>query len=118
MDTNLSLRLASAGNLTADETLSDVLLGPMVKPVYLHTNIPSVSSGDTFNVQAAFKAGSTVLKTDKSAEYSVAGHYVLEIFCDAPTLTKLVVTNDVTKDTTAAASFGAVVQWLSNSRVS
>lgn len=118
MDTNLTLRAASAGNLTADETLTTVAITPMTNPIYLHTNIPSVSSGDTFNVQAAFKDGSTVLKTDKSAEYSVAGHYVLEIFCDNPLLDSLVVTNDVTKDSTAAGSFGAVVQWLSNSRVS
>lgn len=118
MDANTVLRAASAGNLTADENLTDFALDPMVRPIYLHTIVPSVSSGDTFNVTAVFKAGSTTLKTEKSAEYAAAGHYVLEVFCDAPTLTKVSVTNDVTKDTSAAASFGAVVQYFSLARES
>lgn len=119
MDTNLTIRLAAEGNLTADESSSNISLTTMTRPLYLHTIIPSVSSGDTFVVKAAFKnASSTVLKTDVSASYSTAGHEVLEIFCDHPDLTYIEVTNDVTLDSTAAGSFGAVVQYLSTSRVS
>jgi hypothetical protein len=118
MDTNAVLRLASAGNLTADETLTAFSLEPMVNHLYLITVVPSVSSGDTFKVQANFKDGSTVLQLTQSAEYAAAGVYALPLFCDHPDLDSLVVTNDVTKDSTAAGSFGAVVQYLSTSRVS
>lgn len=118
MDTNVVLRPASDGNLTADETLTAFTLEPMVNPLYLITVVPSVSSGDTFKVQANFKDDSTVLQLTQSAEYSAAGVYALPLFCDHPDLDSLVVTNDVTKDSTAAGSFGAVVQYLSISRVS
>lgn len=118
MDTNTVLRPASTGNLTADETLTAFALEPMVNPLYLITVVPSVSSGDTFKVQANFKDGSTVLQLTQSAEYSVAGVYALPLFCDHPDLDSLVITNDVTKDSSAAGSFGAVVQYLSTSRVS
>lgn len=118
MDTNAVIRPASTGNLTGDETLTAFSLEPMVNPLYLITVVPSVSSGDTFKVQANFKDGSTVLQLTQSAEYSAAGVYALPLFCDHPDLDSLVITNDVTKDTSAAGSFGAVVQYLSTSRVS
>jgi hypothetical protein len=112
MDKYTELRAASAGNLTADETLSDFALTAMVKPLYLHTIVPQVPAGNSLKVNAVFKAGSTELKRDVSAAYSSAGHYVLEIFCDAPSLTKLSVTNDVASN----GNFGAVVQYLSPAR--
>lgn len=118
MDTNAVIRLASVGNLTADETLTAFTLEPMVNPLYLITVVPSVSSGDTFKVQANFKDGSTVLQLTQSAEYSAAGVYALPLFCDHPDLDSLVITNDVTKDSTVAGNFGAVIQYLSTSRVS
>jgi len=117
MDTNAVLRPASAGNLTADATLTAFTIGPMTNPLYLHTNVPSVSSGDKFAVKAVFKkSDDTVLLTITGPDLSAAGHYVQEIFCDHPDCAKLVVTDDVTLDSTAAGNFGAVVQWLSNSR--
>lgn len=118
MDSNVVLRSASDGSLTEDETLNTFSLEPMVNPLYLITIVPSASSGDTFKVQANFKDGSTVLQLTQSAEYSAAGVYALPLFCDHPDLDSLVVTNDVTKDSTAAGSFGAVLQYLSTSRVS
>lgn len=118
MDSNLVIRPASTGNLTADEALTAINIEPMVRPLYLHTIIPSVSSGDTFNVKAEWKDGSTVLSTVTSKQYSAAGHQVLELFCDDPTMDTLTITNDVTKDTTAAGSFGAVIQYFSLSRTS
>lgn len=117
MDANTVLRAASAGNLTGDATLTAFSIGPMRRPLYLHTIIPSVSSGDTFAASVAFKdASDNVLLTVTSPDYDAAGHEVVELFCDHPDLAKIVVTDDVTLDSTAAGSFGAVVQYLSNSR--
>jgi hypothetical protein len=117
MDTNLVLRAAAAGNLTGDSTLTALAMGPMFEPLYLHTIVPSVSSGDKFAVKAVFKkSDDTVLLTITGPDLTAAGHSALEIFCDHPDCAKLVVTDDVTLDSTAAGSFGAVVQYLSNSR--
>lgn len=117
MDAYTEIRAASAGNLTADET-ADFTIGAMVRPLYLHANVPSVSSGDTLVLKVEHKNGSTVLTTSFGASISAAGHYVLPFFCDDLNMTKITVTFDVTKNDTAAASFGAVEAWLSNSRIS
>lgn len=117
MDANTVLRAAAAGNLTADETLTAFAIGPMKKPLYLHTIVPSVSSGDKFAPIAKFeKADSTVLLTITGPDITAAGHYVMAIFSDNPNITKLVVVDDVTLDSTAAGSFGAVIQYLSPAR--
>lgn len=118
MDTNAILRLASAGNLTGDEALTAFVISPMVRPIYLHTNVPAVSSGDTMVVKAEFKHSSTVDLTTFSPTISAAGHYVIPVFCDDPNALNLTVTLDITKNDTVAANFGAVVVWLSPSRVS
>jgi hypothetical protein len=119
MDNNTVLRPASDGNLTADEELTEFSIGPMVNPLYLITVVPSVSSGDTFKVKAYFlNSSDDTLQMTQSAEYSAAGVYALPLFCDHPDTDHLFVSNDVTKDSTAAGSFGAVVQYLSTSRVS
>ena len=119
MDANTYLRKTSAGNLTSDENLTAFALQPMLNPLYLHTRIPAVSSGDKFAVKAVFKdASDNVLLTVISADYSTVGNKCLELFCDHPSLAKVVVTNDVTLDSTAAGNFGAVEQYLSVSRIS
>jgi hypothetical protein len=117
MDTNLVLRAASAGNLTADATLTDVDLTPMIDPLYLHIIIPSVSSGDVLDVTADFEDGSNnTLQQTTIPQITAAGHYVIPLFCDHPSLTDLSVILNVTLDTTAAGSFGAAVVYISNSR--
>ena len=117
MDTNAVLRLASAGNLTGDETLTDFDLTPMVNPMYLHIIIPAVSTDDVMTVKADFEDGSnnTLMQTH-SKSIAAVGKYVLPIFCDDPALTDLSVILDVTATGTAAMNFGAVVVYLSNSR--
>jgi len=117
MDTNLVLRAAAAGNLTGDETLTDMDLGPMVEPLYLHIIIPSVSTSDVLDVTADFEDGSNnTLQQTTIPQISAAGHYVCPLFCDHPSLTDLSVILNCTATGTAAMSFGAVVVYLSTSR--
>jgi hypothetical protein len=117
MDANLVLRAASAGNLTADATLTDVDLSPMASPLYLHINVPEVSSGDTLDVTADFEdVSNNTLQQTTIPQITAAGHYVIPLFCDHPSLTDLSVILNVTLDSTAAGSFGAVVVYISNSR--
>ena len=119
MDTNAVLRAASAGNLTGDETLTDFDLTPMVNPMYLHIIIPSVSTDDVLDVTADFEnVSNTTLQQTTIPQIIAAGHYVMPIFCDHPSLTDLSVILNCTATGTAAMSFGAVVVYLSNSRVS
>ncbi len=119
MDTNLELRPASTGNLTGDETLTDVDYTPTDVVSYLHALVPSVSAGDTLVVKADFEDGSnnTLMQTH-SKTISAAGHYVIPIVCDDPDVTDLSVVLDTTANNSTAISFGAVVVWISNSRVS
>lgn len=114
MDTYTVLRDSSDGNLTIDETLT-FTLGPMVRPLYLHTNVPEVSTDDTLLVNVEFKHSSTVDLTTYGATISAVGHYVIPIFCDDPDITTLSVTLNVTG---ASVDFGTVEVWLSTSRIS
>lgn len=119
MDSNLVLRAASAGNLTGDSTLTDVDLKPMDKPLYLHVLVPSVSTDDVLDVTADFEdADGNTLQQTTIPQITAAGHYVIPLFCDHPSLTDLSVILDATATGTAAMSFGAVVVWISNARTS
>jgi hypothetical protein len=118
MDTNLVLRASSAGNLTGDATLTDVAIKPMVAPLYLHMNVPAVSTSDTLTLQANFEADGTTLVTQELAAINTVGHYVLAIFCDDPDTDALSVVLDLTANNSVAMNFGAVEVWISNSRVS
>jgi hypothetical protein len=117
MDTNLVLRAASVGNLTGDSTLTDVDLTPMIDPLYLHVLVPSVSTDDTLLVTADFEdASNNTLQQTTIPVITAAGHYVIPLFCNHPSLTDLSVILDCTATGTAAMSFGAVVVYISNSR--
>lgn len=119
MDTNLVLRPASTGNLTGDETLTDVDWTPTDVVSYLHVYVPSVSTDDVLTVKADFEDGSNnTLMQIHSKSISAAGKYVIPLVCDDPSVTDLSVILDCTATGTAAMSFGAVVVWISNSRVS
>jgi hypothetical protein len=116
MDSNAVLRDGSS-NLTADETLTDFDLGPMIDPLYLHIIIPSVSSGDVLDITADFENSSnTTLQQTTIPQITAAGKYVIPLFCDHPSLSDLSVILNVTLDSTVAGSFGAVKVYLSNSR--
>lgn len=117
MDTNLVLRLASAGNLTGDETLTDIDLTPMVRPLYLHVIVPAVSTDDVLDITADFENSSnTTLQQTTIPQISAAGKYVIPLFCDHPSLSDLSVILNATATGTAAMNFGAVVVYISNSR--
>lgn len=118
MDTNLELRAASAGNLTGDSTLTDVDWTPTDVVSYLHVYVPSVSTSDTLQVKANFDDGSNILMSIYSKSISAAGHYVIPLVCDDPDVTDLSVVLDTTANNSEAVNFGAVVVWISNSRVS
>ncbi len=115
MDTNAVLRAASVGNLTGDETLADFDLTPMNNVLYMHVIVPSVSSGDVLDVSAIFQdVSNNTLQTTTIPQITAAGHYVVPLFCDHPSLTDLSVTLNETDD--GAPNFGAVVAYLSTSR--
>ena len=119
MDANTVLRASGAGNLTGDETLTDLDLAPMVNPLYLHVNVPAVSTDDVLDVTLDFEDGSgNTLQQTTIPQISALGHYVCPIFCDHPSLTDLSVILNATATGTAAMNFGAVEVWLSTSRVS
>ena len=117
MDANTELRAASAGNLTGDATLTDFDLKPMIDPLWLHVNVPAVSTEDTLDVTADFEDGSNnTLQQTTIPTITAAGHYVIPLFCDHPSLTDLSVILDCTGNDTEAMNFGAVEVWISNSR--
>ncbi len=119
MDANLVLRAASVGNLTGDETLTDVDLTPMVNPLYLHIIVPAVSTDDVLDITADFEnASNTTLQQTTIPQISAAGKYVVPLFCDHPDLSDLSVILNTTATGTAAMNFGAVVVYISTSRVS
>lgn len=119
MDTNLELRASGAGALTGDETLTDVDWTPTQVVSYLHVKVPSVSTDDVLTVKADFEDGSNnTLMQIHSKSIAAAGHYVIPLVCDDPSVTDLSVILDCTATGTAAMSFGTVIVWISNSRVS
>lgn len=116
MDSNLVLRDGSS-NLTGDETLTDLELFPMNEVLYLHIVIPSVSAADVLDVTADFEdASNNTLQQTTIPQISVAGKYVIPLFCDHPSLTDLSVILNATATGTAAMSFGGVKVYISNSR--
>ncbi len=117
MDANTELRAASVGNLTGDSVLTDFALTPMIDPLYLHINVPSVSTDDVLLVTADFEdASSVTLQQTTIPTITAAGHYVIPLFCNHPSLAALSVILDATATGTAAMSFGAVEVYISNSR--
>ncbi len=111
-----SVLRTGATNLTADETLDDFPLKPMVKPLYLHVNVPVVSASDTLDVTADFEnVSGTTLQQTTIPQITALGHYVCPIFCDAPTLDALSVILNVTG---TDVDLGAVKVWFSTSRTS
>ena len=113
MDTNLMLRDGST-DLTGDETLTAVNIGPMVNPLYLHIDVPSVSSGDTLDVELEFLNSSSVEQVNSNIKQITAlGKYVVPFFTNQP---KLQVKLNETDN--GGPNFGAVKVWISTSPIS
>lgn len=118
MDYILSELFDGGIELTADETVPNIPLTPMVNPLYLHVYISSVSSGDTIIVKAEFEnASNAVLQLSQTGTISAVGHYVLPLFCDHPDLTNMDVVFDTTANNTEALAINGKA-WFSTSRVS
>jgi hypothetical protein len=80
MDTNSTLR-TGATDLTADETLTSVRVGPMTRPMWLIVIVPEVSSGDTLDVELEFcdaSASTTQVQNMNMAQISAAGVHQLQ----------------------------------------
>lgn len=113
MDTNTVLRDGTS-NLTADETLTSVLVGPMTKPLWLHVVVPSVSSGDTLDVELEFcaaGASTTQISNMNMKQITAAGHYAIPFYTQHEYLQ---VKLNVTADSSAALSMGATKVWIDN----
>jgi len=82
MDTNLLLRDGTS-NLTADETLTSVMIGPMKQPMTLMVLVPSITSTDTLDVELEFctaAASTTQVSNMNMYQISAAGLYSIPFF--------------------------------------
>jgi hypothetical protein len=110
MDTNLVLR-SGATDLTGDESLTAVHLGPMVKPMELMVLVPSITGGaDTLDVEVEFNDdGSTQISNMNFKQITAAGLYHEPIFTHHDyALVKL----NITDVGGSGFSAGAVKVWL------
>lgn len=82
MDINLVLRDGTT-DLTADETLTSVKVGPMTRPLWLHVLVPEVSASDTLDVELEFCAASastTEVYNMNMKQISAAGHFAIPFY--------------------------------------
>lgn len=110
MDSNFVLRAASVGNLTGDETLTSVRIGPMQKPMWLKVLVPAVSAGDVLDVELEFcdaSASTTQVQNANMAQISTTGLHQIPFFTPYEYLqVKLDETDN------GGPNFGAVVVWI------
>jgi hypothetical protein len=107
MDTNLVLRDGSS-NLTADESLTALQIGPMVHPMELNVLVPAVSSGDVLDVEVEFNDdGSTEIANFNFKQITAAGLYHEPIFTHHDYI--LVKLNETDN---GGPNFGGVKVWL------
>jgi hypothetical protein len=113
MDTNLVLRDGTS-NLTADETLTSVKIGPMVKPLWLHIVVPSITATDTIDVELEFcDSGlpTTEVYNQNMKQITAAGHYAVPFFT---TEEYLQVKLNITDVGGGGFDAGAVKVWIDN----
>ncbi len=110
MDINLVLRAASVGNLTADETLTSVRVGPMQKPMWLKVLVPAVSAGDVLDVELQFcdaTASTTKVQNANMKQIIAAGFYQIPFYTLYEYLQVILNETD-----NGGPNFGAVVVWI------
>jgi len=115
MDTNLVLRDGST-NLTADETLTTIKIGPMVKPLWLHVLVPSITATDTLDVELEFclpASSTTEVYNMNMKQIDALGHYAIP-FLMAPPCTYLQVKLNITDVGGGGFSSGATKVWIDN----
>jgi len=109
MDTNLVLR-TGASNLTGDETLTSVRVGPMLHPMWLKVLVPSVSSGDVLDVELEFcdaTATTTEVQNANMKQIATAGLHQMPFYTLYEYLqVKLNETDN------GGPNFGAVKVWI------
>lgn len=107
MDTNLILRDGST-DLTGDESLTAVEVGPMLRPMELCVLVPEVSAGDVLDVELEFNDdGSTEIDNQNMKQITAAGFYHIPFFTHHKyLLVKLNETNNGGPD------FGATKVWI------
>ena len=109
MDSNSVLRTGTV-DLTADETLTTHLVGPMTRPMELMVLVPAVSAGDVLDVELEFCAGAASTTEVNNANFkqiTTAGLYSMPFFTHLEYLqVKLNETDN------GAPNFGGVKVWL------
>jgi hypothetical protein len=111
-DNELMLRETTDGNLTADETLTAVDIGPMGAPLELYVNVPAIAeTDDTIDVTLNFQNSHGVTQESKTMkQITAAGLYHTQVFTPWD---KLEVVLDVTDaDTGSDFNAGTVEVWL------
>ena len=111
MDTNLVLR-TGATDLTADETLTSVRVGPMLRPMELMVLVPSITATDTLDVELEFctaAATTTEVNNANFKQISAAGLHSMPFFTH---LEYLQVKLNVTDVGGSGFSAGAVKVWI------
>jgi hypothetical protein len=100
MDTNMVLRDGTV-HLTADETLTTIKVGPMVKPLWLHIIVPAdgnVGATHKLDVELEFcatGATGTEIYNMNMKQITAAGHYAIPFFTALEYLqVKLNITDD------------------------
>lgn len=116
MDTNLILR-TGATDLTGDETLTSVLVGPMTQPLWLHVYAPSITGGgDTLDVELEFCTAAAptteVYNMNMKQIVAAAGHFAIPFFT---LLENLQVKLNITDTGGSGFSAGAVKVWIDTS---
>lgn len=109
MDTNTVLR-AGLTDLTADETLTSIRVGPMNRPMWLKVLVPAISSGDVLDVELEFcltATPTTEVQNMNMKQIATAGLHQIPFYTLYEYLqVKLNETDN------GAPNFGAVKVWL------
>jgi hypothetical protein len=105
MDTNLVLRDGTT-TLTTTETLTSVVIGPMVHPLWLHVLVPAATG--TLDVSLEFCAAAaptTKISSLLMKQITAIGYYSVPFYTQHENL-------QVKLTTASSPNFGAVKVWI------